>query len=318
MLRIIITIVIVCTSLSIAAPPDIACLSGFSVTEAFEQKKHTGPKNIIFIVSDGGFAAESWSRSIWNDPEFVEHLKKSGIIVAYMDRESDPVLHEILQISSTPTFVFYHDSILTRLKGLAHASDESRASHIEWIDAARMGTTRSRQMQRQLDEDSTNIELRFELLKELNREGREADSLDYFYWLFDHNELFYQFTLDQDRKDREGQDEIENPEMSFRAMLIWFINGPRDTLGLYKEKKSNTDGYPPRDGWARAIKLVDEDRVNTESDRKIEVLVKLRRALEARRDNNSATERDLFILKVLTAEGEEWQQLGKEYQPYFK
>jgi len=315
MLRIIISVIVSFTHLSIAAPPEIACLSGLSVTEAFEQRSRTRPKNIIFIVSDGGFDAEAWSRSIWNDPEFVEHLKKSGITVSYMDRDSDPVLYEILQISSSPTFVFYHDSVLTRLKGLSHASDESRASHIEWIDAAKMGTTRSRQMQRQLDEDPTNVELRFELLKELNREGREADGLDCFYWLIDHNELFFQFTLTQDLED---QEEIENPEMSFRAMLMWFINGPRDTLGLYKEKKANTDGYPPRDGWARAIKLVDEDRVNTESDRKIEVLVKLRRTLEARSDNNSATERDLFMLKVLTAEGEEWQQLGKEYQPYFK
>lgn len=315
MLHTLITTLILTTTIGFAAPPDIDCLSGLSVTEAFEQRKHNRPKNIIFLVSDGGFPSESWESSIWNDPEFVEHLKKSGITVAYMDRETDPVLYEILKIESLPTFVFYHDSILTRRRSLTRTTDEVRASYIEWVDAAKRGTTRSRIMQAELDIDPNNIELRFELMKEFHNEGLEADGMECLYWLFEHNELYFQSWK---AKALEEQEEFENPEMSFRAMLLWFISGPRDNLGLYKRQSSRVDGYPPRDGWAEAIKMVDENRVNTEHDRKIEVMVKFRQTLESKRNNNTATNRDLFILKALTAEGEEARALTEEYRPYFK
>jgi hypothetical protein len=310
-----ITTLILTTTIGFAAPPEIECLSGLSVTEAFEQRKNRRPKNIIFLVSDRGFPAESWESSIWNDPEFVEHLKKSGIMVAYMDRETDPVLFEVLKIESLPTFVFYHDSILTRRRSLLHTTDEVRDSYIEWVDAAKRGTTRSRIMQEELESEPSNIELRFELMKEFHNEGRDADGMKCLYWLFEHNEMYFQYVK---RLAIEEQEELENPEMSFRAMLMWFINGPRDNLGLYIKHRSRVDNSPPRDGWAEAIKLVDDNRINTEHDRKIEVMVNLRRTLELKRENNTATDRDLFILKALTAEGDEARALAEEYKPYFK
>ncbi|MBL4590888.1 MAG: hypothetical protein JKY96_02895 [Phycisphaerales bacterium] len=313
MLRIFILVVILLTPHAKAAePPELACLSGLSLDEVFAQNKHING-GFIIIVGDKWMESDTWASSVWNDPEVVEYLKSHHVLVTYMDQESDPAFFDTLDIGATPTFIYYSNRrVRSRRIGLVSARDESREATIEWVRAARSNLTLLEKRYKKVHEDPTNIASRVELMKELSAEGQAGASTEQHCWVIDHNQLWYEYMIQQDELKTEDE---------FQFMLYWFIMGARDNLVLIR--RTDFSGHES-DGWKDAIRSVEYAESNPwttprspQTFQSKKAYVDLRRALESRRDNNTATERDLFILNLLTAEGEEGQAIHEQFRKYF-
>jgi hypothetical protein len=316
MLRTFITTIILTTSLALASPPpNIATLSDLTINQAFSDSNRKSSYGGVVILVDNQYTqSESWDRSVWNDPEFAEELKLQRTSVVYITGESHPAIYALLSPRSTPAVYFWQQREI-KSKRFGYSVDDTSERMLEWIKLARLNSSFSKEMIKQLKETPENIALRWELMNELNREKDETEIRRQFCWLFEHNELWYQFALQSD--DVKSQD-VENPEMSFRASLMWFIMAGRENLGLFKEMRPEFEGAQLRDGWEEALLFVDHEENHVEHEEDLRIYVNLRRTLESKRDNNIATDRDLFILKALTAEGDEARALVEEYQPYFK
>ncbi len=305
--------------------PDLACLSGESVNEIFESRLQKSGRDFIVIVGAGayksGIDADTWEMSIWNDPEFAQYLKEKKLSVVYMDGESDPAFFSTLEISSLPTFFYFQQrEIRSSRSGLVPASEESRERMIEWVEAVGSGTTPVESAYTEVDADPENIELRIKLMSELWKERRETEVLIQSCWMLDHNELHFQYSV----KEYLEKYDQELSEEEYRADLLWKVMSLRDNLGLYRRESVNR---PTTDGWAEHVSMVEFAEANPwrefrswrrKRNEQVKAVLALRGALESRRDDNTATERDLFILKALTAEGDEGRAMAEKYRPYFQ
>lgn len=326
MIRIFLCLIVSCVSspLLIAGEvPDLACLSGEKVNEIFASRLKKSGRSFLVIVGAGvyknAFDAESWEKSIWNDPEFAQYLKEKKLSVVYMDGESDPAFFSTLEISSLPTiFYFRHKEVRSRRSGLVPATEESRKSMIEWIKAIGSGMTPVESAYAAVDADKESVELRIKLRSELWKEKRETEMLVQSCWLLDHNDLAFEYTA----KEYFAKYDEELSENEYRAGVLWTVMSLRDNLGL-NQQESNS--MPTRDGWADQVSMVEFAEENPWRDfgsrqrkhiEQTQTVLALRNALESRRDNKTATERDLFILMALTSEGDEISALLEKYQPY--
>ena len=300
--------------------PELACLSGETVNEIFASRLRKSGRSFLVIVGAGvyksGIDAKSWERSIWNDPEFAQYLKEKKLSVVYMDGESDPAFFSTLEVSSLPTiFYFQQKEIRSSRSGLVPATEESRKSMVEWIEAVGSGMTPVESAYAAVDADQENVELRINLPNELWKERRETEMFVQSCWLLDHNDLAYEYAAKEYfAKHNEGLSEEE-----YRAGLLWTVMSFRDSLGLYRQE-SNFN--PSTDGWSDQVSMVEFAEANPWRDlgswqRKLvertQTVLTLRAALESRRDENTATDRDLFILKALTVEGKEREAMINEY-----
>lgn len=305
--------------------PDLACLSGESVNEIFESRLRKSGRSFLVIVGAGvyksAFDAESWEQSVWNDPEFALYLKEKKLSVVYMDGESDPAFYSTLAVSSYPmVFYFQQKKVRSSRSGLANASEESRKNMIEWIEAVGSGTTPVEAAYEKVYADPENIELRVKLRIELWAERRETEILEQHCWMLDHNELYFQYSA----KEYLNTHDQELSENEYRAGLIWMVMSMRDNLGLYRQESINS---PTSDGWADGVSLVEFAEKHpwrdlgsslNEQSLRVKRVMTLKNDLESRRESGLATDRDLFILKVLTVEGDESRAIIEKYQPYFK
>ena len=326
MLRTFILLIILTSTISLAETPNLACLSGETVNEIFESRLSRSGRGFIVIVGEGihknGFTAEDWKNSIWNDQEFAQYLRDKKISVAFMDAHSDPAYYSTLNISSVPSVFFIEQKeVRSSRHGLGRATDESRQNMIDWIEAIRSGNTLVDSAYIAVNQDPENIELRQKLMKELWDERRQSEYTAQTCWLLEHNELNREYLAEQYVQE---YDTVISEE-EYRAGLLWQVMSLRDNAGLYKQASSGSSHE--KDGWATQLSVLKFAKENpwrkmnssyTESIQIVELVLKLRRALESKRDNNTATDRDLFILKALTAEGDEARALAEEYQPYFK
>tara|TARA_R110002073_G_scaffold118918_1_gene258490 strand:+ start:373284 stop:374270 length:987 start_codon:yes stop_codon:yes gene_type:complete len=328
MVRIFLCVIVLCiSSLPVAAgeTPELLCLSGETVNEIFSSRLRKSGRNFLVIVGEGayksGIDADTWERSIWNDPEFAQYLKEKKLSVTYMDGESDPAFFSTLEISSIPTiFYFQHGEVRSRRSGLVPASEESRKSMIEWINAIGSGITPVESAYAAVDADPENVELRIKLRSELWKERRDTEMLVQKCWMLDHNNLAYEYTA----KEYLANYDEQLSENEYRAGVLWTVMSMRDNLGLYRRESSY---QPTTDAWADRISMVEFAERNPWRDlgsrqrkqiAQVKPLLGLRNALESRRDNKTATERDLFILMALTSEGDESRALAEKYKPYFK
>ncbi|MBL4698080.1 MAG: hypothetical protein JKX70_04525, partial [Phycisphaerales bacterium] len=263
-------------------------------------------------VYKNAFDAESWEKSIWNDPEFAQYLKDKKLSVVYMDGESDPAFYSTLEISSLPTvFYFQQKEIRSRRSGLVPAREESRKSMIEWIKAVGSGMTPVESAYAAVDADQEDVELRTKLMGELWKEKRETEMLVQVCWLLDHNDLAYEYAA----KEYLAKHDEELSEEEYRAGLLWKVMSLRDNLGLYRQESRFK---PTTDGWPDHISMVEFAEANPRRElgswqrkqiEQTQTVLTLRDALESRRDDKTATERDLFILMALTSEGDESRAL---------
>lgn len=315
MRHILITTLILTTSLVLAEPPNITTLSDLTIDQAFADSNRNNTYGGVVILVDNQYVqSESWGRSAWNDADFSKRLKSQRTPVVYITGKSHPAIYALLSPSSTPAAYFWDNSEI-KSKRFGFSVKDTPERMLEWIKLARRSNSFSKEMIKQLKDSPNDIALRWELMYELNREKDETEIRRQFCWLFEHNELWFQHALKSD--DAKSQD-VEDPEMSFRASLWWFIMAARENLGLFKDMRPEFEGAQLRDGWEEAVLFVDHEENHVEHEEDLRIYVNFRRTLESKRDNNTATDRDLFILKALTAEGEEARALAEEYQPYLK
>ncbi len=317
-----------CLSVSfcMAAQPELACLSGESVNEIFKSRLEKSGRCFIIIVGEGvsknGFTSEDWEASIWNDQEFAQYLHDNKMAVVYMDAKTNPAYYSTLDIGSVPTILFIDQlEVVSTRHGLGRASDKMRDDMIKWIDAILSGKTLVDKAYLAVHQDPENIELRQNLMKELGDERRESEYTTQICWLLENNESYKEYLSEQYL-------ENENTELSeeeFRAWILWQVMSLRDNLGLYKQ--ASIGNRPEIDGWSRQVSLLESSKKqpwrklyssHQNSLQRIQTVFGLRQTLESKRDEDTASDRDLFILKALTAEGDESQALVDQYQPYFK
>ena len=327
MVRIFLCSIVFCiSSLPVRAGdrPELACLSGETVNEIFASRLRKSGRSFLVIVGAGtyksGIDADTWEKSIWNDPEFAQYLKEKKLSVVYMDGESDPAFYSTLEISSLPTiFYFQQKEARSRRSGLIPASEESRKIMIEWIKAVGSGMTPVESAYAAVDADKESVELRTKLRSELWKEKRETEMLVQSCWMLDHNDLAYEYTA----KEYLANYDEQLSENEYRAGVLWTVMSIRNNLGLYRRESRFK---PTTDGWADRISKVEFAESNPRRElgsrqrkhiEQVKLVLALRDALESRRDNKTATERDLFILMALTSEGDEGRALAEKYQPYF-
>ena len=291
------------TTFALGPAPEIACLSDQSINE-LTKLNH---QNYILLYTGNATNPEHWDASIWNDPAFVAYLNATNIPVIHTTRHPNSYYTNPIRPTELPVFFFYHDGeITTKRAGFEPATEETRADYINWINAAKSTKPLSQSFVAQLKDDPNNFKLRFQLLDELENESNLGAYYEQICWIFEHNEAWHQYEINHELFDTSL---YPDPELYTRASVIQYTYQPRKRLNL--RLRSSIDG------WDQAIQQSEQSLLTTDYDRARAAFVKLRQTLESRRDNNTATDRDLFILKALTAEGEEWKQLLKEHKPYF-
>ena len=316
--------VVTCSPVLARTGPELACLSDRSVDDLFaDWKIQTGSKLFLVLVgeepfSKSAFGQDDWERSVWNDPEFAAFLSEQKIPVVYMSGKENAAFYSTLDISSHPRVLLYRGSVLRSSRaGLATASDTSRTSMIEWIKQVQTGITPVEAAYLAVIEDPDDAGLRMKLMEELWKERRETEYLEQLCWLMDHNDLYAEHTL-RVQQEKTGE---QHSEIDVRAGLYWQIMSLRDNLQLFKRDTTESDG------WGLAEKRVENanakpwQKLDPSSERLVKehrLLLDLRSKLEARRDNQSASDRDLFLLRVLTSEGDDLKQLAEEMMPHLK
>jgi len=291
-------------STALATPPNLACLSNLTKEQALSQ---SNTQDSIVLFAGDTPETNAWSTSIWDDPAFAAHLKASNITVVNTTEHPSNYYANPIRPTELPAFFYYHQGkITTKRSGLPPATEETRADYINWINAAKSAAPLSQHFIAQLKDDPDNFKLRFQLLDEFENESNLAAYYQQICWIFDHNEPWHQYEINHDLFD---PDLYPDPELYTRAAVIQYTHQPRKRLNLRQRNSI--------DGWNQAIQESDQALLATDYDRARAAFVNLRQTLEARRDTNTATDRDLFILHALTAEGEEWQQLVKEHKPYY-
>jgi len=315
MLHTLITTLILTATLALAEPPNIATLSDLTIDQAFANEQSINNNyGLVILADEHPLYPESWERSVWNDETFAQQLKDRKIMVVYISRDSDPAIYSLLNPRSSPAVYFWNFGAIQSSR-FGHSSSDTPEKLLEWTRLARQGSSFSKEIINQLKETPNDFKLRFELIKELYREKNYDTYFEQICWVFEHNEAWHQYEINHELFDPE---QYSDPETHTRAAVIQYTNWFREQLKLNIHTKSKRSDADQIDGWDQAIKATDLRLLTTELDYARDTIVVLRRTLESKRDNNTATDRDLFILKALTAEGEEARALTEEYQPYFK
>jgi hypothetical protein len=276
------------------APPTLPVLRDATLDEAFAQ--HWQATVLIVLVGNEQMTQADWERSVWADPELTAFLEKERWPVVYADIEADRAATWFMQVSSTPAAILFTGGSL-KDRRFGQSTSDSAEHIIRWLNAPSTGRTLADQLVDQADADPTNFSMRSEAMQELHRAGRDLDVYLQIAWLLEHTDLWVEGAEDQD-------------PTSIRSGLLWWVGSLREA----------TSHWEPADSWSTLTALADAPDITssdtrTREQRLARTLVQLRRTLEQRRDDTSATDQDLFILNALVSTPAEFQDLLRQAEP---
>ena len=291
------------------SPPDISYLTDYSVDEVVSN--YSIGRRII-LAADASVEDQGQVWGLWMDPRVVDYFEKAtNTVVIYLDEDSheDPYL-EALKVRSLPSVVHLSRGgmLQRRMETFENANELLR-----WLRNAQSGKRWYDELYKRVANNPDDLRWRFELIKELQNEGNAYGADRLFAWLFTHNDLWKKY---EEQRHRGKLNEEE-----FKKVLFAEISRIREQHNLFTSpvrlrrfdevETYEFDDWVSREQWKmRQITFMNGIGIDATMQRKL--LPVAERFIEAR-DSGTATDRDLFILHALTAEGEEWQAMVDHY-----
>ncbi len=307
------TLALVCVvfadSSAFADPPNLDCLSGITINEFLEDADWDKKQALLLMDSDNADAV-AWESSVWNDPVLVEFIESQEINVIWLDPSEEKYYSDYLNQLQQPTVRFGIVPTSPALDRMAIDEHDTPKSIIDWLSPALNGSTLFKELQKTLRSNPDDTEARWKYLNEYRRQPRPsyAQTLGYenLLKLLELNKEWFGYMHNQ-----EGLS-----EQQFRAILIQVVSEYRIITNLFGEPEDDGKKRFIRSGWKGAIEYAEGEVLTFNYGKGVMHrirAVRFRRSFEDRCEN-APSDRDLFILHALTAEGEEWQQLVDKYQ----
>lgn len=289
----------------VQAAPDLPIISDLSFDQAVAQ--HTTSTALILLVATEQFTAEDWERSVWNRPELTDYITGRRIPVVYADTTTDAAAVWLLEVDRLPAAIYFSNGVEKGRRYGLDGRDNAADTMVRWLEATRRGSSLSKELRRQIEEDPDNIQLRSELIEELQTEGNNAGAIEQICWLFDHNDATFEAS----------KAEGGSSEDLFRTGILFYIGGMLERVGTTITGDPFADW--PEDRWEQLdawLRRPDPDERNDEKQhrRSLGYILELQRTLAARSANGSASERDRFILNALNASKAELGAMYEELQ----
>ncbi len=305
---------------ALAAPPSLGFLQSPYIQDAiFHELRYHG--GYIVLLNDGSETQHSHTDSvwsIWNDPSVEEYIRESELVLAYLDEPTpDQLIRNHVEPGTGP-IVVYKNQLGKQYARLAKGLPRTPKAMIEWLKFpqryADIQQSTDRKFIESIASDPGSVRHRMHLIEHRKNNGSPRFMIYSLYpWLFEHNEEWFAYS-----KSYCGV----NNEDSFRRLVFNEIHSARLYLDLFVSKRES---------------IVDDELVfERDYDNWIEEQIRLSHAFgqgiqippvgvvhqwthlldmfSKSCDSTSATERDLFILHALTAEGEDWDALVELYK----
>lgn len=296
---------------ALSGPPELDIITGTTISQ-FVDYDDWKPRPVLMLMDIENCDHAAWEASIWNDPKLIKFIQSQNLDVIWIDPEVETYYAKTLNPSQQPAARFGLTPGSSDFDRAAFDTNDTPESIIEWLSPAINGSSLIKELNHILAHNPDDIEARWKILEEFRRQSmhryQRALSYQIIYKLIEMNEIWFIYM-----HQHEGMNESE-----FRATIIQIIEEYRTLYYLFGEPEEDGKRRFIRNGWQGAIEYAETEVLTFNYGKgvmhRIEA-VRFRRTLEERRDNCIATDRDLFILKALTAEGEEWQQLKAQYQP---
>lgn len=288
-----------------APPPAISYLTDEPIDEVlFNSSKG----RIIILAADASVEDQNEVWALWMDPRVVDYFEgEKNTIVIYLDEDThqDPYLKAI-NVRSLPSIVQWNPHrCQRRMETFSNANELLR-----WLRNAKYGTSYTTGLYGRVANDPDNIQLRFELITELEKEDSQFAALQLLPWLVEHNDTWFRY----EKRTRGGKLEEEN----FKQILFHHIKELREATNLFahSDGKHKFTSWVEYYRWRKTIfysgSVSPGWMMSDQLDNCIQKDSYIR-SLESAIEQGTATDRDLFILKALTSEGEEWESMIEQY-----
>jgi hypothetical protein len=291
-----------------ATPPNLDSLSGISFNE-FIEDQDWDEKRVLLFVDESEPDRQLWEGSVWNDPEMVEFLKEQGVVVIWIDPDEDEHYFNMFKSNDLPCIRYGISKNQNHIRN-GIDPEETTSYMIEWLTPAINHSSYIKELGEKIHLDPNDHGSRWKVLNEYRKQMSysyaRALAYENLLPLLDQNQEWYEYI-----HANEGMDEQE-----FLVTLVQIIGEYRTATYLFGEPEDDSKSRFIRSGWKGAIEYTDLDGRSFNWGKGVMHRVRAVRFLrefEIRCDSETATERDLFILKALTAEGEEWEAMIKEY-----
>jgi len=303
-----------------AAPPDLECLSDLSFNDAYSSTVMVRLNSpIVILIGDtpdtDSDPTETWA--IWNEPLVLKFLKGRKLVVTYLDEDTpDQPYLELFMPESRP-MVIYRDGRGRQYRRSMNDLADSPEGLIDWLEHPGRESAEHKinelKLLRRIANYPDDPRWRLELIKEYHRVGNAYGADRLFVWLFKHNDLWkkYEVQRQKGKLDEDGFKRILFAEISRIRDQHHLFTSPVQLSWFDEVETYEFDDWVTREQWKmRQFTFTNGIGIDATMQWK---MLPVAEELIARRENNTATDRDLFILKALTAEGEGWEALVKEY-----
>lgn len=318
-----------------AAPPAIECLSDISIEELWRGPSRGWPYNdeclksrLIVLVGAHGDPDPSATWAVFNEPEILDTIAHEQItLIFYEDEEPGKrSLVDRIEYLSTGSWLLIRDASGDFSPGQWHTvlwpmhqpSPEELLAWIKDPEQKRSDFFETYQtLSERLEQDPTNIQLRFELIGHCqDLGGYPPMAIKYVPWLLLNNEKWYLYETETN-----GGSLTED---QFRTIIFNRIRSAREQIGFFGHAtRYSRDWRVPKrflvikfHSW---IDRIEHERTGFWSGfvpLKTGVAWKWSRIFKPYVEtiqSGGGTDRDRFIAHALTAEGEQWQALIKQY-----
>lgn len=278
------------------AAPDLPIISELSFDEAVAQ--HQTSTALILLVATEQYTAEDWERSVWNQPELTDYITGRRIPVVYADTTADAAAVWLLEVDRLPAAIYFSNGVERGRRYGLDGRDTAADTMVRWLEATRRGSSLSKELRRQIEENPDNMQLRSELIHELNTEGDGAGVTEQICWLLNHSDIYHQTV----------QAEQDYSEDRFRTGVLHFVGGLLERVGNTLSQVFHS--VRPEDRWqqleARLNRPVGpQTNAENENARSLAHILELQQTLAARVANDTASDLDRFVLNALNASEDE-------------
>lgn len=284
----------------LAAAPDLPVFAEASLDEAV-LRSWPGSAMVLVVAGDE-YTPADWARSEWADPDLTAFFDERRIPVVYADRDEHRAAVWLLDVERLPAVIIF---IGGEEKARRYGFRQGEAADLTaWYELVASGTTPAEQLRQRIAADPDNAILRAELMHELNRSGDTAGVRTQVAWLLAH----------PDRID-DAQDHPAT-EHDARCALLWFVGALREPINLWGGDAppiDPSDARPSTRTWDDVERLAGEPDAGGKAARSTRhaarLALDLRKTLEARVAQTTASERHRFVLKALTAPAEDFRAM---------
>lgn len=299
------------TSTTNAAPPNLECLADLSSDEIIFYSNLQEIRPIIILLGEQNTTDPDEHWALWRDPEVLKLIKDRKLLVTYMDEDTIEQRDiKFFKPESRP-LIIYRDRKGEEHRRPLELFPKTAEELIDWLKfpnrEANERKTKEWSLLHRIARNPNSIQPRLELI-ELYKAHSESDLEHHRFvpWLLLNIDLWYaheKHTLSEDK---------------FRLKVFQMIRGAREDLDLFGRVSTRVNKGTVFDTWIERLNADQWGAFTGFIGPKLSTRWQWANTLKPHYidvELETLTDREQFILKALTAEGEEWQRLVDEFRP---